>query len=421
MPPSQQPPVTDEDCNLPSQARLHLLARLQTLLGDIPPHFWAACHLCDEQKLALLVQTAELNPDIVYIAAGQAYAMVTSWNQSMPGSASAATTPRSSPILQRLQSSLPGPTSSPLQGSPQEANTPPAKRQKISFTRSRSARDGAARRDNSRCVLTGTGASGIDVAHIYPFCLLSKEEDTFGKRHMFWRMLRMFWPDDKITAWEAVIFPDGPEERGLETPSNMITLSAQVHGLWNAGQFALKPISVSEDNTTLTIQFFWQAKHPLVMPTINLTTTPLSTRNLDSNDETRLIDCRQSDDRRIKSGDGFELTTDDPEARPLPSIALLEMQWFLQRVAGMAGAADELKDSEYHFSDNGLYYRGSYDDGDEISNLGLDDGGDETLLSHISSLSGPVIPDNTGVLSSIEGPKHYTEEMMDVEERFREV
>jgi hypothetical protein len=246
-------------------------------------------------------------------------------------------------------------------------------------------------------------------------------------------MLRNFWPEEKITTWEAAIFPDGPGECGLETARNMITLSADAHILWNKGAFALKPISVSEDNTTLTIQFFWQAKHPLVMPTINLTTIPLSTRNLESNDETRLIDCRQSEDRRIKSGDLFELTTDDPEARPLPSMALLEMQWFLQRVMGMAGAADELKDSEYHFSDNGLYNRVPYNDGDnisnlgesdedegDISNLGLDEGRDESFLSHITSLSDPVIPDNSGVIPSIEAPKHYAEEMEEVEERFRD-
>jgi hypothetical protein len=169
------------------------------------------------------------------------------------------------------------------------------------------------------------------------------------------------------------------------------------------------------------------------MPTINLTTIPLSTRNLESNDETRLIDCRQSEDRRIKSGDLFELTTDDPEARPLPSMALLEMQWFLQRVMGMAGAANELKDSECHFSDNGLYNRVPYNDGDnisnlgefdedegDISNLGLDEGRDESFLSHITSLSDPVIPDNSGVIPSIEAPKHYAEEMEEVEERFRD-
>ncbi|KAG4432455.1 hypothetical protein IFR05_012070 [Cadophora sp. M221] len=50
-------------------------------------------------------------------------------------------------------------------------------------------------------------------------------------------------------------------------------------------------------------------------------------------------------------------------------MALLEMQWFLQRVMGMASAADELEDSEYHFLDNREF---DEDEGD-ISNLGLDE------------------------------------------------
>lgn len=270
----------------------------------------------------------------------------------------------------------------------------------------------------------------MEVAHIYPFCLLKKEEDTFGKRHFFWRMLRNFWPEEKITTWEEAIFVHGTEECGLETSRNMITLSRDAHMAWNEGAFALKPISVSEDNATLTIQFFWQTKHPLVMPTINLTTVPLSTRNLDSNDGARLY---HQSDRRIKSGDLFELTTDDPEERPLPSIALLEMQWFLQRVMGMAGAADDLKDSDYHFSDNGFHGCGLYNDGDnvsnlgefgeddgDISNLGLDEGRDESFLSNITSLPDPVVPDNTDVLPSIEAPKHHTEEMEEMEERLRD-
>ena len=73
---SQQPLFTDEDCNLPSQERVGLLQRLDHLLGDVPLHFWAACHLCDLQGLALLVKTAEVNPNIVLISAGQTYTMV---------------------------------------------------------------------------------------------------------------------------------------------------------------------------------------------------------------------------------------------------------------------------------------------------------------------------------------------------------
>ena len=214
-------------------------------------------------------------------------------------------------------------------------------------------------------------------------------------------MLRNFWPEENITVWETELFPNGSDKQGFETPSNMITLSKDVHALWNKEAFALKPISVSDDNTTLTIQFFWQIEHHLVMPTTSLLTTPLSTKGLDNYNRSRLLDYRQTEYLSlIKSGDLFKLTTDDPEARPLPSIALLEMQWFLQRVMGMAGAADVEEGFEDEFSDG------------EISNLGLDEGGDESFESNVAGLSSPVVPPyNTNLIPSIEAPKHYTEEM----------
>lgn len=42
----------------------------------------------------------------------------------------------------------------------------------------------------------------------------------------------------------------------------------------------------------------------------------------------------------ISSGDEIALTTEDPELQPLPDMRLLEMQYFLHRVAAMSGAAD---------------------------------------------------------------------------------
>ena len=105
-------------------------------------------------------------------------------------------------------------------------------------------------------------------------------------------------------------------------------------------------------------------------------------------------------DKRIKSGDFFKLKTDDAEARPLPSFALLEMQWFLTRVVGMAGAA------------------GPYDpdwDADldeEIPNLGLDEFRD---TSFVSTDTGPSLPASPQFLRKdnlhpTKGSKHHTEE-----------
>ncbi|KAJ1712711.1 hypothetical protein NYO67_5116 [Aspergillus flavus] len=46
----------------------------------------------------------------------------------------------------------------------------------------------------------------------------------------------------------------------------------------------------------------------------------------------------------IASGDVLTVTTSDPETMPLPGWALLEMQWYLRRVAGMSGATEEVEE-----------------------------------------------------------------------------
>jgi hypothetical protein len=158
-------------------------------------------------------------------------------------------------------------------------------------------------------------------------------------------MLQNFWPEEKVTAWQAEVFPYGLDE-GIETATNMITLAPTVHDLWNRGAFALKPISMSDDKTTLTIQFFWQAQYEQNKSPVDLLNIPPSTRDLEystpSHDHLTYIETfsHPLGIHLIKSSDQFVMTTDDVEARPLPSFALLQLQWFLQRVMGMAGAAD---------------------------------------------------------------------------------
>jgi hypothetical protein len=75
-------------------------------------------------------------------------------------------------------------------------------------------------------------------------------------------------------------------------------------------------------------------------------TTPFSTKDLDQNkgdddDEAsaKLVDTTTN--KPIKSSQ-LELQTDDPTTKPLPGFELLEMQWFLQRVPGVTGAAGDL-------------------------------------------------------------------------------
>ncbi|KAJ5921144.1 hypothetical protein N7466_009470 [Penicillium verhagenii] len=40
----------------------------------------------------------------------------------------------------------------------------------------------------------------------------------------------------------------------------------------------------------------------------------------------------------VKSGHIFNVTTDDPQARPPPSMELLELQWHISRIATIQGA-----------------------------------------------------------------------------------
>jgi hypothetical protein len=65
----------------------------------------------------------------------------------------------------------------------------------------------------------------------------------------------------------------------------------------------------------------------------------MSTRDYSGCPDNLLIKCH-TEGERLKSREMFVLTTGDPLQRPLPSLALLQMQWFPQRVMGMAGAAD---------------------------------------------------------------------------------
>jgi hypothetical protein len=242
------------------------------------------------------------------------------------------------PTPQKSTASNSGPSPSTL--------PPPSKRQKIldsptTLSRDANAKKRAEERDNYCCVLTGIEL--IEVVHIYPHhAMKQKEEDRNGPRHTFWRNLELFWPEEKVATWKANVFPDGISEKGQEEVYNLISLAPNVHAMWGRGLFALKPISESDDKKTLMVQFFWQTKQKDSLPTIPLTTQPHSTKNLEqfTGAHGGSIWLHDKNKKPIQSGDSFELNTDDPIKKPLPSFELLELQWFLQRVQGMAGAAD---------------------------------------------------------------------------------
>lgn len=243
----------------------------------------------------------------------------------------------------------------------------------------------------------------IEVAHIYPHhSMRQKEEDKSGLRHEFWDHLRLFWPKEKVATWEAKLFPRGIHEQGQEEVYNLISLSPTIHTIWGRGLFALKAISESDDKKTLIVQFFWQEKQKGLLSRINPITIPTSTQGLKQTTGAHgghiwLFD---KNEKKIQSGDCFELQTNDPVQNPLPSFELLELQWFLHRIQGMAGAVDVDWDEVYldldSDSDNAEEVPGLASDDDDVKEL--------SLLSEesISSPAKPNLPFH---------PKHVTAEV----------
>ena len=65
-----------EDFNLPSPERVALLKSLQDSIGNVPPHFWAACQICDIDALKTLVDCGRQFPRILLELTYNTYTMV---------------------------------------------------------------------------------------------------------------------------------------------------------------------------------------------------------------------------------------------------------------------------------------------------------------------------------------------------------
>jgi HNH endonuclease len=158
-----------------------------------------------------------------------------------------------------------------------------------------------------------------------------------------WESLALFWDEDRIKKWYKTTFTD-PEnpDIGVERCFNLISLSPDAHDMWNQGMFALKPLSLSRNRKKLIVQIFLQAPgNYKVNSRIDLLTEPTSSEGLEVVGDGYALHRIENDGSswRIRSGETLTFTTKDPKKLPLPNVELLEMQWFLQRLVGMCGAA----------------------------------------------------------------------------------
>jgi hypothetical protein len=179
----------------------------------------------------------------------------------------------------------------------------------------------------------------------------------------FWQLLLLFWNEDRVKKWKSTIFPDSQNpDVGVERCFNLIPLAPDAYDMWNRGLFALKPLKLSRNRKELTVQFFWQvpANHD-IESRIDLLTEPTSSEGLEIVANGYFLTRLENDGsgpriRPIRSGEMFTFTTKDPRNLSLPSLELLEMKWFLQRLVGMCGAAGwpSLDDDDDDFDDSWL-------------------------------------------------------------------
>jgi len=218
-------------------------------------------------------------------------------------------------------------------------------------------------------------------------------KESEKKESSFWAILRSFWTDERVDEWYHTIFEEDAE-KGLDGCHNMLCLAAHMHSHWNDGIFALKPLPASITNEdemqerAMRIQFFWQPLYE--HQRVSLSTKPLVSEGLLAtggvtagwytfNDNGDQITAHAT----IRSGDIFRVTTSDPEKHPLPSRALLDMQWVLQRIVAMRGAADMLEDDE----DDEATVGDAYDGHAILSWLEASPSLDETGTRPLSSIS----------------------------------
>jgi len=203
----------------------------------------------------------------------------------------------------------------------------------LSVGRCRNVRDQTLARDGDACVVSKLAAA--EACHIYPFLAIRKKEPKRVQR--FWDVLRMFWQKEKVDAWRSKIL----QIEGGQPLENMITLTATLHVFFSQAVFALRPIRMTEDKKQLELEFHWlpkQMRSP--QQPLNPLELPPSSRNRDCAGRGYRFYYREGTDHaRLCTGTQFTMTTDDPKDKPLPDPGLLELQWYLQRVFAISGAA----------------------------------------------------------------------------------
>ncbi|KAF7182130.1 hypothetical protein CNMCM7691_001518 [Aspergillus felis] len=248
--------------------------------------------------------------------------------------------PTSTPQRQRLSLGTSGSPSASHKRAGDPQSTPKgAKKLKLDTAvwestkdpRSQEAADECKKRDKA-CILTKFHVDFCQSCHLFPYCM--NNENTQGVQ-WFFRALRDFWSKERVDGWRNAVYGDATKTEKIQ---NLITLNYNAHQLHTKALFALQP--VDRDEVHDGVEF---SVRPQLPEDFCPTEYAVALHNI-------------YDNLPLVSGDYITLETHNPETHPLPDTRLLDMQWMLNRVLALRGAAEpeELKDELDEDSDEGL-------------------------------------------------------------------
>ncbi|KAK2808078.1 hypothetical protein FQN50_004996 [Emmonsiellopsis sp. PD_5] len=345
----EEGPEESKPCVFPEfedEKRIQLLKILEALAPnhEWPRAVWAFFWLSDLEMLEERVakfKREDIQIEIVGIeGVVMNGAVVKKWLQlergraSRPGT-SGQTTPVPSPLHQAEFATSPPRKKRKLAGdsSPARPSSPDE--------RSNQAKEMCLDRDRETCVITKAGDP--HVAHIFPFSMRQLQDTPFPDASP-WNVLTLFWTKDRIDSWyQAISTP-----AGTETVENLVSLAPSVHDYQGKAYFALQPRKLSEDKKRLTVRFYWMPRMTDLPNRVSLLRKP-DIRNdldMDGNVSKPVKLWNIESERKICSGDDITFETRDPENLPLPSSALLDMQWVVQRLSALAAGVDVEDDIE---------------------------------------------------------------------------
>ncbi|KUL89945.1 hypothetical protein ZTR_02890 [Talaromyces verruculosus] len=179
----------------------------------------------------------------------------------------------------------------------------------------------------------------LECTHIYPNSLGST-----GYKLAFWDRLRMFWSETKVSEWATLL----GTLQGTERLLNTMTLNVMAHKAWGQGLFAFKHVETSEastDGQKMDLEFYWlkpRVKTPKSLTKEDFIKRPLLPSNEACGDgNLHFHNVRTS--QPVKSGDIITMRTPYPIEQALPSKALIDLQWYLNRIAALTAAATEFE------------------------------------------------------------------------------